>query len=424
MEKILIIGNGFDLAHGLPTKYEHFLDFCRLYLGFTRNGTRTTAITAESMAQQLDRKANAGELDHVHSAVTAALTDVLTDNRTATHTAFAKVSAEFLQLVKDNSWIAYFQKRRRRLGGNWIDFETEIGRVLAAFSSASQDPFLTDSPDENAPAVSELYDHFSQNYPAPDFFYRYYFPANTRQPVFSSSFEKWWKKNGGTEFVSEELIAHLNDLIRALEIYLSVIVGNIRKEDAGSQIPEITDNNFNYVLSFNYTSTFRKIYKKQYPQICFIHGRAETDKNEKTCNLVLGIHENSLADAPPEIADAVLPFQKFYQRIYKGTDDNYLDWLDYIHSMKDRQFELHIFGHSLDITDKEVLEKFILNDNVHTKIYYYREEENDKTEMGRQIRNLIHIIGRDQLIRKTGGSSRTIEFIPLKPQKAGGGADN
>lgn len=27
---ILVIGNGFDLAHGLPTKYEHFLEFCEL----------------------------------------------------------------------------------------------------------------------------------------------------------------------------------------------------------------------------------------------------------------------------------------------------------------------------------------------------------------------------------------------------------
>ena len=26
---ILILGNGFDLAHGLPTKYSNFLDFCR-----------------------------------------------------------------------------------------------------------------------------------------------------------------------------------------------------------------------------------------------------------------------------------------------------------------------------------------------------------------------------------------------------------
>lgn len=26
---ILVIGNGFDLAHGLPTKYGDFLEFCR-----------------------------------------------------------------------------------------------------------------------------------------------------------------------------------------------------------------------------------------------------------------------------------------------------------------------------------------------------------------------------------------------------------
>ena len=26
---ILVIGNGFDLAHGLPTKYTDFLEFCK-----------------------------------------------------------------------------------------------------------------------------------------------------------------------------------------------------------------------------------------------------------------------------------------------------------------------------------------------------------------------------------------------------------
>ncbi len=31
MARILIIGNGFDIAHGLPTKYEDFLDFCILW---------------------------------------------------------------------------------------------------------------------------------------------------------------------------------------------------------------------------------------------------------------------------------------------------------------------------------------------------------------------------------------------------------
>ena len=27
--KILVIGNGFDLAHGLPTSYKDFLEFCK-----------------------------------------------------------------------------------------------------------------------------------------------------------------------------------------------------------------------------------------------------------------------------------------------------------------------------------------------------------------------------------------------------------
>ena len=29
---ILVVGNGFDLAHGLPTKYSDFLDFITLYI--------------------------------------------------------------------------------------------------------------------------------------------------------------------------------------------------------------------------------------------------------------------------------------------------------------------------------------------------------------------------------------------------------
>ena len=32
--EILIIGNGFDLAHSLPTKYTDFLDFCKIIKRF------------------------------------------------------------------------------------------------------------------------------------------------------------------------------------------------------------------------------------------------------------------------------------------------------------------------------------------------------------------------------------------------------
>ena len=67
--------------------------------------------------------------------------------------------------------------------------------------------------------------------------------------------------------------------------------------------------------------------------------------------------------------------------------------------------KLYIFGHSLDITDKDVLRDLILNDNVYTTIYYL-----NKGVMGQQIANLVKVIGQDELIRRTGGSTKTIEF--------------
>ena len=80
--------------------------------------------------------------------------------------------------------------------------------------------------------------------------------------------------------------------------------------------------------------------------------------------------------------------------------------------------QLFIFGHSLDITDKDVLREMILNDNVYTTIYYP-----DKKELGRKIANLVKVIGQDELIRRTGGSTKTIEFkqqqdmIPISTNK-------
>jgi len=56
------------------------------------------------------------------------------------------------------------------------------------------------------------------------------------------------------------------------------------------------------------------------------------------------------------------------------------------------------------------LRDLILNDNVHTTIFYH-----NKDAMGQQIANLVKVIGQDELIKRTGGSARTIEFVPQKP---------
>ena len=67
--------------------------------------------------------------------------------------------------------------------------------------------------------------------------------------------------------------------------------------------------------------------------------------------------------------------------------------------------QLYIFVHSLDATDKDVLRDLILNDNVYTTIFYPNKEE-----LGRKIANLVKVICQDELIRTTGGRTKTIEF--------------
>ena len=77
---------------------------------------------------------------------------------------------------------------------------------------------------------------------------------------------------------------------------------------------------------------------------------------------------------------------------------------------------LYIFGHSLDITDGDILRALICNDNVNTKIFYYREKKDDKRTLEKLISNLVRVIGQDELIKRTGGEFKTIEFIPQSVQ--------
>ena len=57
--------------------------------------------------------------------------------------------------------------------------------------------------------------------------------------------------------------------------------------------------------------------------------KANINKNVKTSNLVLGIDEY-LNDERKDSELEFLVFKKFYQRVYKSTDNDYLNWIDRI----------------------------------------------------------------------------------------------
>lgn len=402
---ILVIGNGFDLAHGLPTKYGDFLDFCeraRKIYTFRENTS-----LSDYKSKNIDNwKMN----DYIKTALLDAFDkrDCKKDyNDDGTFNWKVKVPNKYLNelysYIDQNAWLEYFLNRKFSLGENWIDFESEISEVIQALDEAINTikcgRELEEMPREKHKILISIH------------------------KLSNGSMQKVFKDDTILNDFAVFLDAELGRLIRALEIYIVEFVRGVPVVKKNTDIEKL---NPDCVLSFNYSDTYERIYGERGGFECdYIHGKADINKNVKSSNLVLGIDEY-LDDDRKDKELELLPFKKFYQRIYKSTGNKYLNWADEI---KDEYadyinpnilstgkgypgYTLYIFGHSLDVTDQDVLRLFICNDNVQTKIFYYRKDEEDKTELGKLIRNLILIMGQEELIRRTGGAHKTIEFVP------------
>lgn len=365
---ILVIGNGFDLAHHLPSQYSDFLNFVK---AFKENDdsdySRFLIETKES---------NVG------------------------------LYTEIQGLIENNVLLEYFlsiyEDRCKNGKNGWIDFETEISIIVQSLDEAKQfikseyvknnqaarldkgmalrlKPIIIDQSDEAENVVA------TEHHYTPLFF----------------------------DYQAERVLDSLNRLTRLLELYLFEYVG---KKKCPYRIPDIKRINVDYILSFNYTETYRKYYDpNEKVQYCYIHGKSKKS-NVETCNLVLGIDEYLQSDRK-DLDNEFVWFKKFYQRIYKGTGSEYLDWINHFESFNEKykkgkpnHLDLFIYGHSLDVTDKDVLSRLILMENCTTHIFYHSREA-----LAKQIDNLVKIIGEENLIRMTGGKDRVIKFILSQP---------
>ena len=361
---ILVIGNGFDLAHHLPTQYSDFLDFVNAYKEQDNN--------VYSNFINIMKKDNA--------------------------MLYSKIN----NLVKDNVLIDFFLSvyRKRTAEGKkgWIDFENEISAIVQLLDlakkyiekeySASGEPVKLEKG-----LARQLMHIFDNNEKVPEGVIlgaRLYSPQTI-------------------DHYAEVVLDGLNRLIKLLQIYL---YDYVEKSTCKYRLPDLGEIGVGRVLSFNYTDTFKKYYDPDGKiDYCFIHCKTQGDDFE-SCNLVLGIDEY-LPRERRDIDNQYVWFKNFYQRIYKETGSEYLDWIHnfehYCHQTRGASvsyLNIYIYGHSLDVTDKDVLSRLIMMENTKTHIYYHNREA-----LAKQIENLVKVIGEENLIRKTGGKERTIEFI-------------
>lgn len=395
MRRILIIGNGFDLYHKLPTGYKDFLFFTKHWDEFKYK--------YDEQEKSEDNKAD--ELINVRLGSRNELTAESLNDFAKYAYMYSKEHIVFLDNnVRENAWLEYFQKITLP-GQNWIDFEEEIYRALLQVELIFTEILAMRNESiswAKLPYQIRMVIQYFFNYKERQ--QRRYYRFVVKWDALRDDHVGKWDALRDADPEDRNLIKaqvldfmkdELDILNKCLAYYFIEFVSKINCGVYSEQIKNLGDVR---LLNFNYTYTFPTVYRNNIlVHHHFIHGEAKEE------NLVFGISDESFGDSMDYIY-----FQKFFQRIQKKTGSFYKRWL------MDEDFFVYIMGHSLNKVDKGVLQDFFL-DEIHVPsitIFYHSQSGYENL-----IINLVDMFGREFVIDQTGRGR--IVFEELKPPVKG-----
>lgn len=392
--KILLLGNGFDLAYKLPTKYIDFLSTIRFL-----KDTYCDCLTVGDVFSAKDfYKIKGTTITYSYKKYKE-----IYDKETIDKDILIQMQA----IVKNNMWANYFLKSFESNVG-WIDFEKEISKVLNAFHILFEH--------NNKPNINCLK-----------------IPKNRKDILYIvSCFEYFWKKKyknklfcklhqtrllkkigirgysitlndnyrveepfGSENYIIDkekilkELFEALQEFSKLLKLYLKYFVEKpfIKNKSTFELINGMKDADF--VVTLNYTLTFENIFASiekahKEPDVFHIHGSTSGS------NIVLGVNTDK-DDELKTIDTSFIFFKKYYQRVVYRTDLDYVKKIQLLKNYNERQETiLYVYGHSLDTTDRDIIvELFDLSKEI--RIYYHNADA-----LGSYINNLVTIFGKQE----------------------------
>ena len=394
MQKILIIGNGFDLHHFLPTKYEHFIEVLQNIEKIETQDSYTFNEIFnridEIFKQSIIESYNTNKIVYSHVTIKAIKEQIL-----------------------NNTWYQTF--RHIKEVDTWIDFETQIEKILNIvklfFEKATQfietnlsKTFIkvacidTVNPEIGFNLNSYQYKtllnlkiilprHKSENE---------MYEGNINECYFLVEKEAIYAIN--EKLILENLSQSLDQFIEIFKLYFTEIIEpfyknykqlQLIKDNQGENVSIHTLNEsvlnhyqsaFKYIYSFNYTPTIQRYY--QTTSVKYLHGSATGFQN-----MVLGVN-----DINEELKQhKMFAFTKYYQKLYKNTDFDFLS--NDVISIN--QAQIYIWGHSLDQSDGEYLSKIFSifqKNNCQSKLIVFYHSN---IARALQLQNLLRICGKE-----------------------------
>lgn len=360
---VLMLGNGFDINYQLLTKYINFLNTVSYISTVPLSGIDTVgSIVGASKLQSMDEKIAESYEQY----------KVAYDK-----TPFEKDDVEKLdELAKNNYFFSYLRKAFNRDAG-WIDFEKEIAVIIQAFKNFFAQMELRDELkfDIYRCPESMIEQHVIQHF---DFFYRETAYGAYVKGVKEEYLHQYPYNSIDKEKIIDTLESQLLELAEGLRIYLKCFVENVVEEMCKlkclKQFPALM--NAKHIVTFNYTNTYERLYGNG--DAYHIHGNVDD-------RIILGVNPDE-DDEVKTLDVSFLRFKKYFQRVVRHSDTQYLDWL----TKKPSSVSLLVMGHSLDVTDRDIITQMF---DIAQEISVMYHSESVKATL---VTNLIKIYGKTQ----------------------------
>ena len=365
MKNILLLGNGFDMYYKLPTKYVNFLHVVNYLLDNRSEKFETIAdVFSQKSLQETDPFI--AKCYDTHKQI---FDTVLLEGDDI---------SEIIKLTEKNLWFSYFNKVFNKDVG-WIDFEKEISFVLKCFKRAFEKSttihFTTE--EKHIQYVIELFKFYIDKVASQKVVTIGTYKVNTEYCIESPQGSGHDIIN--TEKVIETLYIELYNFSQALKLYLKCFVENayglLKSNGTCSRIDIFS--HIEKVITFNYTNTYENFYYNN--SVFHIHGDLSNE-------VVLGVNPDE-ADCLDNVNTTFVCFKKYFQRTLFETDKEYLRWFDEIVENQ-TSYRVFTMGHSLDITDTDIISELFYNAKEIIVLYHDFEEKKS------YIANLVKMFGK------------------------------
>jgi hypothetical protein len=364
MNRLVIIGNGFDLAHGLPTSYRDFVDDYWKGVCDTK-GTKTIKHTDDfvTLKCEFGYSYNTSEFNVIDNLKSfSELKEFILRNR-------QNKSGEF-SIVFNN---LFFQKICENSIENWVDIENEYYKLLKECLKKNNNEYIIGLNEQFFAVKNLLNKYLTEKVEA-----NYIFSKELVEK-FTEIFETNKYEDFGLDRFYNEISKKQEQVLefefqKKQEHLDKVYYGNLCRFPR-----EVFKKNVsveNYFLSFNYTSTvlnYIKMLDMNFDKLNEIHGRLEDERNP----INFGFGDE---------------MDKHYQEIEEKNDNEYLRNIksfQYLHTpnykrlldlIDSEKFQVYIMGHSCGLSDRTLLNTIFEHENCCSiKVFYHEiKDENGK----------------------------------------------